>query len=73
MAEETKAAKQARAPKKPKEPKEQKNKKGDRSHPHFRLWSGGVMLEQHKDPILSQELTQFINPERQRVIPDLRP
>jgi len=31
------------------------------------------MLEQHKDPILSQELEEFIDPERQRVIPELRP
>lgn len=51
--------------------KEQKPKA--KSRPHSWHWTGGVMLEQHKDPILSQELEQFINPERQRVIPELRP
>ena len=25
-------------------------------------WGGGILLEQHKDPILSQELVQFIQP-----------
>ncbi len=40
-----------------------------------RLWqgSGGIMLEQHKDPILSQELVRFIPEDRVRVIPELRP
>lgn len=37
------------------------------------LWGGGVMLEQHKDPILSRELETFVDPERIRVIPGLNP
>ena len=36
-------------------------------------WNGGVMLEQHKDPILSQELVRFIAPDRVRRIRDLEP
>ena len=65
--------KQAKAPGKSKEAKDRGTKKTDRARSISWLWSGGVMLEQHKDPILSQELTQFINPERQRVIPELLP
>lgn len=57
--------------------KEAPGKKGEKpkARPRSRSWhwSGGVMLEQHKDPILSQELETFIDPERQRVIPELRP
>ena len=37
------------------------------------LRGGGVMLEQHKDPILSQEIVDFVDPERIRVIPGLNP
>lgn len=36
-------------------------------------WGGGILLEQHKDPILSQELVQFIQEDQVRVIPELRP
>lgn len=70
------APKQAKALKRskpPKAPKEPKGKKTDITRSLSWLWGGGVMLEQHKDPILSQEISQFIDPERQRVIPDLRP
>ena len=37
------------------------------------LRGGGEMLEQHKDPILSQEIVDFVDPERIRVIPGLNP
>lgn len=65
-----KQPKQAKAPKKPREPRE---KKTDRPRSRFHFWSGGILLEQHKDPILSQEVVEFFDPERQRVIPELRP
>lgn len=40
-----------------------------------RFWQGGggILLEQHKDPILSQELVRFIAPEGVRHIRDLEP
>ena len=28
-------------------------------------WGGGILLEQHKDPILSQELVQFIQEDQE--------
>ena len=60
------------APRTEKAPKTEKTQKPQRAKARWN-WQGGVMLEQHKDPILSQELVPFIDPERQKVIPELRP
>lgn len=70
---ETREPQQPKAAKKSKAPKQPRARKTDRPRARFRFWSGGILLEQHKDPILSQEVVQFIDPERQRVIPELRP
>lgn len=73
---QAKALKMPRMPGKPKASKQSKDqgaKKSDRARSLSWLWSGGVLLEQHKDPVLSQEVVQFIDPERQRVIPELLP
>jgi len=69
LSEEIKKAGEAKKAPKEKAAKASKTKSRSRSW----HWTGGVMLEQHKDPILSQELEEFIDPERQRVIPELRP
>ena len=60
------------APRTEKAPKTEKTQKPQRAKARWN-WQGGVMLEQHKDPILSQELVPLIDPERQKVIPELRP